>query len=59
MPESVIVPISVQGSSQRSQTSLTAGTSEGVTAATIRSWLSETMISQGSRSASRSGTRSR
>ena len=52
-------PISAQWSSQRAQTSSTAASRSGETTATIRSWLSEIMISTGSRSGSRSGTRSR
>ncbi len=55
---SVTSPITVQSRSQRSQTSSTAGIWDGSTIESMRSWLSLIMISQGSMSASRSGTRS-
>ncbi len=56
--ESVTSPITVQSRSQRSQTSRTSARRAGSTIDSMRSWLSEIMISQGSMSASRSGTRS-
>src|SRR5665647_293670 len=55
---SVTSPITVQSRSQRSQTSRTSAICSAVTIASMRSWLSLIMISQGSMSASRSGTRS-
>ena len=58
-PVEVVSPIGAQASSQRAQTAATSGTSSGRTTATMRSWLSEIMISHGSMPASRSGTRSR
>ncbi len=59
-PVSVTTPISAQCSSQRSITADDLRQrAPAATAATIRSWLSEIMISQGSIPGSRSGTRSR
>ncbi len=55
---SVTSPITVQSRSQRSQTSRTSAICSAVTIASMRSWLSLIMISQGSMSASRRGTRS-
>ena len=53
----VTVPISVARTSQRSQTSISSASRAGSTTHSIRSWDSEIMISNGSMSASRSGTR--
>ena len=50
-------PIAVPPTSQRSQTASTSSSREGSTTQSIRSWDSLTMISNGSMSASRSGTR--
>ena len=58
-PVSVTSPITACWSSQRSQTASTASSICGRTTATIRSWLSEIIISHGSIPSSRSGTRSR
>ena len=57
MPSSVIRPISVPPVCHFSQISRTSPTRAGSTTASIRSCDSETMISNGSMSASRSGTR--
>ena len=56
-PLSVIVPISAEPVCHFSQTASTSATRAGSTTPSIRSWDSETMISKGSMSASRSGTR--
>ena len=58
MPVSVTSPMTVASRPQRVQTSCTSSSRAGSTMLSMRSWLSETMISQGSMSASRSGTRS-
>ena len=55
---SVTSPMTVQSRSQRSQMPRTVSSFAGSTIASMRSWLSLIMISQGSMSASRSGTRS-
>ena len=58
-PESVTAPMTASSSSHFPQTAETASSCSGAQTPTIRSWLSEIMISQGSIPASRSGTRSR
>ena len=55
---SVTSPMTVQSRSQRTHTSRTSAICSSVTIASMRSWLSLIMISHGSMSASRSGTRS-
>ena len=55
-PLSLTVPIGVASVSQRSQTAITSSTRAGSTTHSIRSCDSETMISNGSRPGSRSGT---
>ena len=56
MPPSVTLPICAEPVCHFSQIARTSSTRAGSTTASIRSWLSETMISKGSMSASRSGT---
>ena len=56
---SVTSPITACASSHFSQIASTCSRRSATQTATIRSWLSETMISQASISSSRSGTRSR
>ena len=58
-PLSVNSPTPAQESSQRAQTAAISSNAFEEAAAAIRSWLSESMISHGAMSASRSGTRSR
>ena len=53
---SVTLPTTVARTSQRRHTSATAGQSSGVTMASMRSWLSLVMTSQGSMPSSRRGT---
>ena len=56
-PLSVTSPIAVPWTSQRAQTASTSSSRAGSQTHIMRSWDSETMISKGSMSASRSGTR--
>ena len=58
-PESVTSPMTACERPQRSHSASTASSICGRTTATIRSWLSEIITSQGSMPSSRIGTRSR